>query len=82
MGQQKRQRTAQRHMTELDHKALGIADEAIQEHNFHKLLEKGVIVEERFCVCNYDLGLGPNLLCPVHGEKNAERTNQCQKTQQ
>ena len=46
MGQRKRQRTAQRHTTEIDRKALDIADEAIQEHNFHKLIAQGVIVEE------------------------------------
>ena len=44
MGQRKRQRTAQRHLAELDRKALGIADEAIQEHNFRKLIDRGVIV--------------------------------------
>lgn len=47
MGQNKRQRTAQRHMTEIDRKALGIAEEEIQDHNFHKLVSRGVIVEER-----------------------------------
>lgn len=51
MGQNKRQRTAQRHMTEIDLKALGIADEAIEDHNFHKLIWQGVIVEERTEKC-------------------------------
>lgn len=51
MGNRKRQRTAQRHITEIDRKALGIAEEALQEHNFHKLLQQGVIVEERTEKC-------------------------------
>ncbi len=47
MGQNKRKRTAQKHMTEVDRDA----DEAIQEHNFHKLVQEGVIVEERTEKC-------------------------------
>lgn len=51
MGQNKRQRTAQRHITKIDRKALGIADEEIQEHHFRKLIAQGVIVEERTEQC-------------------------------
>jgi len=51
MGHKKRQRTAQRHLTETDRKALGIARGAIEDHNFRKLVQQGVIVEEMIEKC-------------------------------
>ena len=75
MGQRKRQRTAQRHATEIDRKALDIADEAIREHNFHKLVSRGVIVfipprkEDKYSI-GVDMAID-----------NQERTEQCQKGQ-
>lgn len=46
MGNKKRQRTAQHRLTQLDHLALGMAEEDIFNHNFCKLLESGMVVQE------------------------------------
>jgi hypothetical protein len=47
MSDKRRQRTAKHHLRELDRIALGMAEEAIQDHNFKKLLDQGVIVPEK-----------------------------------
>lgn len=57
MSQKKRQRTAQYRLTVVDRIACGYAEETVTEViqrretvencNFHKLIDKGVIVEER-----------------------------------
>ena len=61
MGQRKRQRTAQRRITEIDRISLDIAEKAttqairrrevIEDGNFRQLVTQGVIVEERTEKC-------------------------------
>lgn len=46
MGKNKRERTANCLVAEVDKMALGFSEETIQELNFRKLIARGVIVEE------------------------------------
>jgi len=51
MGQAKRKRTAMLETQQINQYTKSIAQEAIEQHNFSKLVQQGVIVEERGPEC-------------------------------
>lgn len=53
MGSKKRQRTARQNLEEIEHAANLLATQAVQELNFRKLVDMGVIKEDELLICHH-----------------------------